>query len=172
MALFRLCGKRKIHLVSDEIYALSVYDSGEPGAVPFTSVLSLNKEGLIDEKYVHVLYGLSKVSIIQVHLLPPDTNRAPRTSAAQESASVFSSLETRTSEMHVDKWRKLEPSVRPLTSPTYPTQPLPRRIRTLHHRRHRHPLRLNLHIHAPSHQSRPASRELPYRRQGPKQDGY
>jgi 1-aminocyclopropane-1-carboxylate synthase len=77
MALFRFCGKRKIHLISDEIYALSVYDSGEPEAGPFTSVLSLNKEGLIDEKYVHVLYGLSKVSIIQVHLLPPDTNRAP-----------------------------------------------------------------------------------------------
>jgi 1-aminocyclopropane-1-carboxylate synthase len=58
MALFRFCGKRKIHLISDEIYALSIYDSGEPEAAPFTSVLSLNKAGLIDEKYVHVLYGL------------------------------------------------------------------------------------------------------------------
>lgn len=62
-ALFALCGKHKIHLISDEIYALSVCDSGEPGAVPFISVLSLPKDGLIDETYVHVLYGLSKVSL-------------------------------------------------------------------------------------------------------------
>jgi len=61
-ALFAFCGKHNIHLISDEIYALSVYDSCEPGAVPFTSVLSLEKEGLIEERYVHVLYGMSKVS--------------------------------------------------------------------------------------------------------------
>jgi 1-aminocyclopropane-1-carboxylate synthase len=62
-AVMAFCGKHNIHVTSDEIYALSIYDSGEPGSVPFTSVLSLETEGLIDEKYVHVLYGLSKVSI-------------------------------------------------------------------------------------------------------------
>lgn len=56
-----LCNKYKIHLISDEIYALSVFDSGDPKAVPFTSVLAINSTNLMDPDYLHVLYGVSKV---------------------------------------------------------------------------------------------------------------
>ncbi|EZF23621.1 hypothetical protein H112_03701 [Trichophyton rubrum D6] len=58
--LFKLCRKYQIHLISDEIYALSVFDSRESGAIPFVSTLSINTEGLMDEKLLHVIYGMSK----------------------------------------------------------------------------------------------------------------
>lgn len=59
-ALMRFCSDRSIHLVSDEIYALSVYctDSEHVG---FTSVLSIDTTGIIDSDYVHVMYGMAKV---------------------------------------------------------------------------------------------------------------
>lgn len=60
--LMALCQKHHIHLISDEIYALSVFDTGNPDAVPFTSVLSFDATGLIDDDLLHVLYGMSKVS--------------------------------------------------------------------------------------------------------------
>lgn len=50
----------RLHLISDEIYACSVFDSGEPDAVPFTSILSLETDKYIDPRYLHVTYGLSK----------------------------------------------------------------------------------------------------------------
>lgn len=56
----KFCSKHKLHLISDEIYACSVFDSGEPDAVPFTSVLSLDTDQYIDPQYLHVSYGLSK----------------------------------------------------------------------------------------------------------------
>ncbi|EDU45581.1 Aspartate tyrosine aromatic aminotransferase [Pyrenophora tritici-repentis] len=58
-AILRFCNKYSIHLISDEIYALSVYDTDEsrPG---FTSVLSLDTTGLIDRSLIHVMYGMSK----------------------------------------------------------------------------------------------------------------
>jgi aspartate/methionine/tyrosine aminotransferase len=58
----RFCNKHQLHLISDEIYALCVFDSGYPDAPTFTSVLSLATPDLIDVNLVHVLYGLSKVS--------------------------------------------------------------------------------------------------------------
>ncbi|KAI9802535.1 MAG: hypothetical protein M1833_001607 [Piccolia ochrophora] len=58
--LMQFCDKHGLHLVADEVYALSVFDSGNPSALPFTSVLSLDTSGIIDPSYVHVLYGLSK----------------------------------------------------------------------------------------------------------------
>jgi aspartate/methionine/tyrosine aminotransferase len=61
-ALVDLVVRYNIHLVSDEVYALSVFRdiSGRPN---FTSVLSLNleKKGAIE--LVHVLYGFSKVEL-------------------------------------------------------------------------------------------------------------
>ncbi|KAI9841470.1 MAG: hypothetical protein M1837_000688 [Sclerophora amabilis] len=59
-ALLQFCQKHQLHLVSDEVYALSVFDSGRPNALPFSSVLSIDLAGLIDTHLVHVLYGLSK----------------------------------------------------------------------------------------------------------------
>ncbi|KAL2216143.1 1-aminocyclopropane-1-carboxylate synthase [Thermoascus aurantiacus ATCC 26904] len=58
--LLKFCQKHQIHFISDEVYALSVFDSGDPDAVPFTSVLSLDLSGLIDPSLVHVMYGFSK----------------------------------------------------------------------------------------------------------------
>ncbi|KNG81498.1 putative aspartate aminotransferase [Aspergillus nomiae NRRL 13137] len=61
--LMKLCQKYGIHLISDEIYALSVWRHGLDRATPmedFTSVLSINPDGLIDPKLVHVLWGVSK----------------------------------------------------------------------------------------------------------------
>lgn len=55
------CGENDLHLISDEIYALSVFDNPEtPAAVPFRSVLSLDLDKLIDPRFLHVLYGASK----------------------------------------------------------------------------------------------------------------
>lgn len=56
----QFCRKYNLHLVSDEIYALSVFNSTAP-PVPFTSVLSIDSAGLIDPEYLHVFYGMSKV---------------------------------------------------------------------------------------------------------------
>ncbi|KAJ5532874.1 hypothetical protein N7494_009426 [Penicillium frequentans] len=59
-AIAQFCDKRSIHLISDEVYASCVFDSGDPDAVPFTSILALDLEKLIDPNLVHVLYGFSK----------------------------------------------------------------------------------------------------------------
>lgn len=56
----QLCNKYRIHLLADEIYAMSVYDIAHPDAVKFESVLSIETEKYIDPKYLHLLYGMSK----------------------------------------------------------------------------------------------------------------
>lgn len=56
----KFCQKHQIHLISDEIYACSVFDSGEANAIPYTPVLSIDTEGLIDPELIHVEYGMSK----------------------------------------------------------------------------------------------------------------
>ncbi|KAK7570857.1 hypothetical protein V3481_018952 [Fusarium oxysporum f. sp. vasinfectum] len=56
-----ICGEHGLHLISDEIYAKSVFP--EPAicnAVPFVSTLSLDLGGVIDKTRHHVLYGASK----------------------------------------------------------------------------------------------------------------
>ncbi|EGR51401.1 uncharacterized protein TRIREDRAFT_56572 [Trichoderma reesei QM6a] len=65
--LLKLCNKHKLHLISDEIYALSVFENtvdAEPPLchppAPFHSVLSIDLTGLIDPAYVHVIWGMSK----------------------------------------------------------------------------------------------------------------
>lgn len=64
IALMKLCQKYCIHLISDEIYALSVFEntidnlSSEPA--PFHSALSIDTAGIIDSSLVHVLWGFSK----------------------------------------------------------------------------------------------------------------
>jgi 1-aminocyclopropane-1-carboxylate synthase len=59
--ILRFCEKHQLHLIADEIYGLSVFNSGDADAVQFTSVLSLDIPEIIDSNLVHVLYGLSKV---------------------------------------------------------------------------------------------------------------
>ena len=60
IAYMQLCQKHKIHLLVDEIYALSVYDIGDPKAVKFESILTLDTDRYINPNYLHVLYGMSK----------------------------------------------------------------------------------------------------------------
>lgn len=63
-ALLLLCAKHGIHLISDEIYALTVWentiDPPSTPPVPFSSILSLDIPSLIDPSLVHVLWGVSK----------------------------------------------------------------------------------------------------------------
>ena len=61
VALMRFCQRNGLHFISDEVYALSVFDNPDaPDAVPFTSALSINPSDIIDPNFVHVIYGLSK----------------------------------------------------------------------------------------------------------------
>jgi aspartate/methionine/tyrosine aminotransferase len=61
--LMKLCQKYQIHLISDEIYALSVWDNTvdqHPPPVKFESALSIDPNGIIDPRLVHALWGMSK----------------------------------------------------------------------------------------------------------------
>jgi len=52
------CQTHHIHLLSDEIYAPTVFSSPDPNTHPFTSVLALNST--IDPDLLHVIYGTAK----------------------------------------------------------------------------------------------------------------
>ncbi|KAL7924376.1 pyridoxal phosphate-dependent transferase [Trichoderma austrokoningii] len=61
--LLKFCNKYQLHLISDEIYALSIFENkidSDPPAEPFHSVFSIDPTGLIDPSLVHVLWGMSK----------------------------------------------------------------------------------------------------------------
>ena len=67
----KFASKNKIHILFDEIYALSVFDHAltgrareeQPDHTPFISVLSIpNIEQYCEKELVHVAYGMSKVS--------------------------------------------------------------------------------------------------------------
>ncbi|KAI9038160.1 1-aminocyclopropane-1-carboxylate synthase [Aspergillus affinis] len=59
--ILQFCSKNNLHVISDEVYASCVFDSGDPRAIPFTSILSIDTKGLIDPNLVHVLWGFSKL---------------------------------------------------------------------------------------------------------------
>jgi 1-aminocyclopropane-1-carboxylate synthase len=61
--LMKLCQKYSVHLISDEIYALSVWRHGSSDSQSmqsFTSVLSIDSTGILDPVLLHVLWGMSK----------------------------------------------------------------------------------------------------------------
>ncbi|KAF2206062.1 aminotransferase [Delitschia confertaspora ATCC 74209] len=63
IALMKLCQKYQVHLISDEIYALSVWQNKvdtSADLVGFQSVLSIDTRDIIDPRLVHVLWGMSK----------------------------------------------------------------------------------------------------------------
>lgn len=74
MAYMQLCAKHKIHLIMDEIYAVSHYkiptvpstsitnnaNAHSPNLVPFRSILSFDTKQYIAPTHLHLLYGLSK----------------------------------------------------------------------------------------------------------------
>ncbi|KAF4344539.1 1-aminocyclopropane-1-carboxylate synthase [Fusarium beomiforme] len=60
-AYMKFCQKHNLHLISDEVYALTVWKNPyAPDAPGFTSVLSINPDGLIDRNLTHVLWGMGK----------------------------------------------------------------------------------------------------------------
>jgi hypothetical protein len=64
IAFMRLCQKHQIHLLSDEIYALTTFPTNDiTNPTPFTSLLSIDKTGIIDPSLCHVIHGMSKVLI-------------------------------------------------------------------------------------------------------------
>ncbi|KAI3318157.1 PLP-dependent transferase [Xylariaceae sp. AK1471] len=60
VGLLQLCARKRIHLISDEIYALSVYRRHDRESEVFTSVRAIDFSGIIDPRQVHILYGMSK----------------------------------------------------------------------------------------------------------------
>ncbi|KAF9455981.1 pyridoxal phosphate-dependent transferase [Collybia nuda] len=58
----RFCERHNLHLISDEIFAMSVYPSQDfPIPPPFVSVLALDLERInVNPARVHCLYGMSK----------------------------------------------------------------------------------------------------------------
>lgn len=61
--LMKFCQSRQLHLISDEIYALSVWENKADTGVPtvsFQSALSIDLTNIIDPDLVHVLWGMSK----------------------------------------------------------------------------------------------------------------
>lgn len=56
LELMEVCKRHSIHFISDEIYALSVFDQ----SAEFSSVLSIPIGSLPDPRRTHVLWGLSK----------------------------------------------------------------------------------------------------------------
>ncbi|KAJ3959918.1 hypothetical protein N0V92_003469 [Colletotrichum tropicale] len=61
--LMQLCQKYDMHLISDEIYALSVWNNTidtQPPPVAFESCLSIDTTGVMDAHRLHVLWGMSK----------------------------------------------------------------------------------------------------------------
>ncbi|KAF2089340.1 PLP-dependent transferase [Saccharata proteae CBS 121410] len=63
IAIMKFCNTHRIHLISDEIYALSVYsvpNASFSDHIPFHSVLSLPYKDHIDPDLLHVMYGMSK----------------------------------------------------------------------------------------------------------------
>ncbi|KAI8304421.1 WD repeat domain-containing protein 83 [Colletotrichum sp. SAR11_240] len=58
----KFCGQRKMHQLSDEIYAMSTFTPYDRAATPFTSVLSIPEDpenGVFTEN-IHCMYGASK----------------------------------------------------------------------------------------------------------------
>jgi len=57
-ALMRVCAKHGIHFISDEIYALSIFNADKGS--PFKSVLTIPENELPDPERTHFMWGLSK----------------------------------------------------------------------------------------------------------------
>ncbi|KAJ4358324.1 uncharacterized protein N0V89_002906 [Didymosphaeria variabile] len=96
MELMRLCQKYHIHLINDEIYALSVWentvDKLETPPTPFESALSIDTKDIIDPALVHVLWGFSKdfgANGVRIGVIASQNNKPFLT--ACRTASIYSS---------------------------------------------------------------------------------
>ena len=57
-ALMKVCAKYEVHFISDEIYALSIFNADKEK--PFESVLTIPENELPDPERTHFMWGLSK----------------------------------------------------------------------------------------------------------------
>lgn len=91
LAYLRFAESHNIHLISDEIYALSVYDSDLPSPVPFTSVLALDPiaEAGCNPERVHVVYGPSKDFGVNGLRLGVVVTRSNAVHTAMESSALL-----------------------------------------------------------------------------------
>jgi aspartate/methionine/tyrosine aminotransferase len=96
IGLMKLCQKYQIHLISDEIYALSTWkntvDDLAHGYTGFESILSIKCKDTIDPSLVHVLWGVSKdfgANGIRLGAIVSQSN--PAFLAALRTCSIYSS---------------------------------------------------------------------------------
>ena len=60
-AIASFCAKHDLHYLSDEIYAMTVFENAQyPQATPFTSILATDISKIIRPELVHVLYSAAK----------------------------------------------------------------------------------------------------------------
>lgn len=95
LGLMSLCEKYQIHLISDELYALSVWkndvDSG-PAPSPFESCLSFDTRDLIDPSRLHIIWGMSKdLSANGLRIGAIISQSSPRLHSALVPVALFSS---------------------------------------------------------------------------------
>lgn len=128
----KFCQRYEIHLISDEIYALSVWQNPEvPDAVSFESVLSIDTTGIIDPGLVHILWGMSKVGLLENPCL-----------IKQELDDDFKGLRSqrpsnrlhRQSAQYITPRRRQGKLVRPPTppDPSFPSSPRVHAVLTAH----------------------------------------
>ncbi|RPA72524.1 putative aminotransferase [Ascobolus immersus RN42] len=87
-AYMRLCAKYSIHLISDEIYAFTLYPPTDASsAPPFHSILSIPP--LMDPEYIHVAYGASKDFVMNGLRLGFLYTTNPRVKAAYSDIAFF-----------------------------------------------------------------------------------
>ncbi|KAF7729672.1 hypothetical protein EC973_004045 [Apophysomyces ossiformis] len=102
--LLQFANSHSLHVIVDEIYALSTFghfkNSAPPLPNPFVSILSIqNLKELIDPKLVHVVYGMSKdfgINGFRVSFAIDQYNSQLRNALVRESfVSHFSSISDR-----------------------------------------------------------------------------
>lgn len=92
--LMKFCQRRQLHLISDEIYALSTWENKvdpDPSAPKFESALSIDTTGIIGPALVHVLWGMSKdfgANGLRVGAIISQAN--PELQTALKSTSIYS----------------------------------------------------------------------------------
>jgi len=63
VVLMKLCHRYNLYLISDEIYALSTWENrldDKTATTPFTSCLSIDTTGILSQRQIHVVWGVSK----------------------------------------------------------------------------------------------------------------
>ncbi|KAI1010780.1 hypothetical protein LB503_005394 [Fusarium chuoi] len=96
IAFMKLCQTYKVHFISDEIYALSVWPNTVdqlPPPIPFESAFSIDTTGIIDPERLHVLWGMSKdfgANGIRVGVIISQAN--PSLHAAIVAVGLYSSV--------------------------------------------------------------------------------